>query len=245
MMLVGATAVVLWRLWTHVAWRWFWVGVAVWIIGVALKFAWAIPLNGPILNWLAGALSHNAYLVAGSIYIGLLTGVFEIGVTLIAALCWQGMARTSQRGVAVGVGAGAFEAVLLGATAAMVMLAVPWMDQPTRDQLLAPAVHLAETTSLVWLTGPVERAIAVMCHVSSRALVLFGVARRRWFWPFVSGFLILTAIDTVAGYAHLAGLMGKLSIWWIESAILPAALASVPITAWCIRRWPQSTWESP
>ena len=102
----------------------------------------------------------------------------------------------------------------------------------------------AKTTPLLWLVGPVERVIAILCHTSSRALVLLGVARGRWFWPFSGGFLIMTAIDAVASYVHLAGLMGQVSVWWIELALAPAALLSIPILVWCIRKWPEPTTAS-
>ena len=119
MILVGGAAVGAWRFLSGVPWRWFWIGAAVWTVGVALKFAWAIALNKPILGALRTGLSHGLYLRLGSVYIGILTGVFEIGVTLIAALIWRGIARSSARGVAVGVGAGAFEAALFGIAASV------------------------------------------------------------------------------------------------------------------------------
>jgi hypothetical protein len=34
-------------------------------------------------------------------------------------------------------------------------------------------------TPLFWLVGPVERVIAILCHASSRALILLGTARQR------------------------------------------------------------------
>jgi hypothetical protein len=30
----------------------------------------------------------------------------------------------------------------------------------------------------------------------------------------------------------------KLPVWWIELAILPAAVVSVPIIRWCVIHWP-------
>jgi hypothetical protein len=30
-----------------------------------------------------------------------------------------------------------------------------------------------------------------------------------------------------------------MSLWWIELAIGPFAVASVPIIRWCLRRWPE------
>jgi hypothetical protein len=97
---------------------------------------------------------------------------------------------------------------------------------------------MAAASALVWLAGPVERVIAILCHTSSRALVLLSVARRRWafFWY---GFAIMTGIDAIAGAAHLSGALGRFSVWWIEAAIAPFALASLPILAWCLRHWPE------
>lgn len=235
MIVVGGAAVGIWRFSSRVPWRWFWIGAAVWTVGVALKFAWAILLNKPILGALKTGLSHGLYLALGSVYIGILTGVFEIGVTLIAGLIWRGIARTSARGVAVGVGSGAIEAVLLGIAALVGAIVCLLTTGATQDQVLAATTSAASTTPLFWLAGPVERVIAVVCHVASRALVLVGIARGRWGWPFTIAFLLMSAIDAVAGYCYLAGLVGQISTWWIELVITPAAWASIPLLLWSIR----------
>lgn len=226
MVLVALASIGLWKVWSKAKWRWFWVGAAVWTVGVALKFAWAIPLNGPILGALKGSLPHAVYLAAGSVYVGLLTGVFEIGITLAAALIWKRMALDANRAVAVGVGAGAFEALLVGLV--------------TVASIAGPLLGAA----LVWLVGPVERVIAILCHTSSRALVLMSVATRRWIL-FGWGFLLLTAVDAIAGYALLSGDLGRVSTWWIEAAIAPFAVASVPVLFWCLRRWPAASPTAP
>ncbi len=235
MVIVGAASIWFWRTRSHAQWRWFWVGAAVWIVGVALKFAWAVPLNAPILQGLKSALPHWAYLVAGSIYVGLLTGVFEIGITLLAGLMWRRMTADAARGVAVGFGAGGFEAMLLG-LAAMAAAATALVD-PTSAVSGSFAVAAMAPVRLFWLVGIVERMLAIACHVSSRALVLFGIARGKW-WPAVAGFLLMTAVDAVAGFAILSGMVGRVNPWWIELAIAPFAVVSIPIVAWCVRNWP-------
>ncbi len=245
MTLVSIIAVLWWRRRSGAQWRWFWVGAAVWTVGVALKFAWAIPLNAPILAAIEAAVPHDVYLVLGGIYIGLLTGVFEIGITLVAAMIWKNMCRDAARGVAVGVGAGAFEAILLGVAATLAVIVALAVGGEARQELTQVMTQSAKTTSLIWLVGPVERVIAILCHISSRALVLLGVARGRWRWPFFWGFIILTAVDAVAGYAHLAGMLGNVSMWWIELAFAPAALVSVPVIVWCVRSWPAPTTATP
>ena len=77
MVVVGLAAVLLWRVWSRAKWRWFWVGAAVWAVGVALKVAFAVPLNKPILGAIDAVVSRDVYLALGGVYIGLLTGVFE------------------------------------------------------------------------------------------------------------------------------------------------------------------------
>jgi hypothetical protein len=57
-----------------------------------------------------------------------------------------------------------------------------------------------------------------------------------FFW---CGFFLMTAVDTIAGWVHLSEQIGKMSLWWIELAIGPFAVASVPIIRWCLRRWPE------
>jgi hypothetical protein len=243
MIVVALASVGLWKTWSKAQWRWFWVGAAVWTVGVALKFAAAIPLNGPILGALKGGLPHAAYLAAGSVYIGLLTGVFEIGVTLAAALIWRRMALDAGRAVAVGVGAGAFEALLVGLVTAGSAVAVV-LNMRGSGNILAALGSSAAITPLVWLAGPAERIIAILCHTSSRALVLMSVATRRW-TLFAWAFLLMTGLDAIAGYVHLSGGLGRMSAWWIELVLAPFAVVSVPIVLWCVRRWPGAAAAKP
>jgi hypothetical protein len=53
------------------------------------------------------------------------------------------------------------------------------------------------------------------------------------FW----GFAIFTVLDGIVTAAHLAGAVGTISMWWIELAILPMALISIPILRWCYAEW--------
>ncbi|HUU10887.1 MAG TPA: YhfC family glutamic-type intramembrane protease [Phycisphaerae bacterium] len=236
MMLVGVVAAVYWWRRSRVRWRWLWVGAAVWAVGVALKVGWSILLDVLILSGLEGALPYGAYVATGSVYFGLQTGVFEIGVTLAAALIWRRMAADANRAVAVGVGAGAFEALLVG-VGPLVSAVAALSGVEGSDRAAASLMGASVATPLVWLVGPVERILVVLCHTSSRALVLLGVARQRWslFWW---GFLLMTGLDAVAGWAHVSGQVGRISFWWLELAILPFAVVSIPIIAWCIRTWP-------
>jgi hypothetical protein len=86
MMLVALGSAIWWLRRSRVQLRWFWAGAAIWTVGVALKFAVASVLN-PIFIGTGGP--PRAGFVAGIVYCGLMTGIFEIGVTLGAALIWR------------------------------------------------------------------------------------------------------------------------------------------------------------
>ena len=107
MMIIAVATVVWWKVRWRVPWRWFWAGAAIWTVGVALKFAVAKELN-PII--IGNGMPPKAGLGVGVFYCGVMTGVFEIGITLAAALIWR-LAASPARAVAVGLGAGAFEAL--------------------------------------------------------------------------------------------------------------------------------------
>lgn len=81
MMLVAIAAVVYWRRLTHVPYRWFWIGAGLWTVAVAIKFAIAIPTNGPIFEYLGSVLQFPAYLVVGGLFGGLESSLCDVTPT--------------------------------------------------------------------------------------------------------------------------------------------------------------------
>lgn len=81
-------------------------GAAAWFLGVAAKFAWALPLNGPVRRALTAALGSGAGDVAFWIYIGLLTGVFECFAALLLLRRTKIMLGSPREVVAFGLGFG-------------------------------------------------------------------------------------------------------------------------------------------
>ncbi len=233
MTLVALAAVLAWWFHSRVQWRWFWAGAGIWTVGVALKFAVAFPLN-PVIFGKSGQAA-GLKLCIGSVYCGLMTGVFEIGITLAAALVWRRLAAEPARAVAVGLGAGAFEALLLGLGSGVGSLVALASGQT--ELALKSLAGIGAHTPVMWLAGPAERVIAILAHTASRVLVLRAVAGRRWlgFW---AGFAWLSGMDLLAGVALLTGMTTSGSLWWIELMILPFGVLSVPLTRWAVRRWP-------
>ena len=139
--------------------------------------------------------------------------------------------------MAIGVGAGAFEAALLAIGAGIVAVLIS-MGGPVGKGLNASAVGWSTA-----MAPAIERVIAILCHTASRALVLLAVARGRWA-PFFYGFALLSGLDALVTFLHLTGQIGMLSPWTMEALLVPFGLVSIPITLWCIRHWPQQPREA-
>lgn len=235
MIAIAMLFMISWKKRTGTAIKWILLGGVLWAVGVFLKFLFGFLLNAPILQWLQSTLGKTYYLLMGSIYVGLLTGIFEIGVTLVFALLIKSMYEDYGKGIGIGIGAGGIEALLIGFSQIANTIFV-LSNQAGSDAVMTAIAQASASTPLLWLIGPVERVIAILCHTSSRALVLLGVLKRkyRYFWV---GFIIMTAIDAIAGYVHLAGFLNRISMWWVELVLLPFALISIPIIKWCIKNW--------
>jgi len=175
------------------------------------------------------------FVIAGGAFVGIQSSLFEIGLTIVAGRIWRQLGQDANRAIGIGIGAGAFEAALLG-VGSLVAEVMAMAGVPGTEGVRGQIDKLAAVTPLFWLVGPVERAIALVCHTSSRALVLLGTTYRN---PgmVIGGFLLFALLDAVAGVAIVSGKMGKVSMWWIELAVLPCAIVSIPILRWCYRRW--------
>ena len=218
--------------------KWAWLGAGIWAIGVVLKFLFAMLANEPVLAWIKPLFSETLYLLTGSLYIGSLTGIFEIGITLLFAVLIKKMLKNPRIAISIGVGAGAVEALLIGFSQLGNAVYLLYGGQGS-SEIMGSLAHTISLNPYFFLLAPVERAITICCHISSRVLTIYAVSRRKYgyFW---AGFLLMTGIDAIAGYAHLSGMLTTTTTWWIELAILPFAVVSIPVVIWCARKWPRS-----
>ncbi len=191
------------------------LGALAWVVAVALKFAWAIPINKLVYNALYNALPKALAGPVFYVYVGSLTGVFEV------ALVWLVLRYTRlgkadwKRVLAFGIGFGAVEALLLGLSSLGNVVAAMLMPN-----VFPPAAleQIAQANNILYGLAPIlERFFTVLVHILSNVLIFYAVARRqpRWFWL---AFVYKTLIDTVAAYAQVTGLTpGK--IWVIEAIV--------------------------
>jgi len=227
MIIIATASVVFWRWLSAVQLRWFWIGAALWTVGVGLKLVFTLLTNQAVIGFLNGQLSYPYFLLSGGLFLGIQSSLCEIGVTLAAVLVWRKLGSDFNRAIGIGVGAGAFEALLLGLISLCTIMA-SLLGMGAAEQVRKGIEGLAATTPLFWLIAPVERLIAIPCHAASRSLVLLGAVMHRS-WRVWDGFLLFALLDTVAGAAHVSGKLDQISMWWVELALVPFALVSVAI----------------
>jgi uncharacterized membrane protein YhfC len=170
-------------------------GALAWIVGVALKFCWAIPTNGPIheaFNDTFGTLGSPIWWL----YVGLLTGVFECGATWVIVRTTQVRNADQNQSVAFGLGFGAVEALLLG------ILCLTSFGKALLYFIHLPADARAKLTVdfsglLISPLPAIERLYSIASHAISCVLIIWSVQQRRavWFW---ASFAYKSAIDSFA-----------------------------------------------
>lgn len=235
MMIVAIAAIVYWRRISGLQLRWFCLGGGLWAVAVALKVVCALLTNKAAVGFMKDTLSYPLFVLGGGLFFGVQSSLCEMGLTLLAVRAWRKLGTDAKRAIGIGIGAGALEALLLGIVSSVAVLTC-LAGLPGTEKVREGIDTVAAVTPLFWILAPIERIIAILCHASCRALILLGVAHRKHmmiFW----GFLMFTLLDGVAGAAQVSGRIGQFSMWWIELAILPFALVSIPILRWCYQRW--------
>lgn len=201
MIAVALVAVIAFRRRSRASWAAFGIGALAWTVGVAAKIAWAVPTNKLVLAFFDAHLGRLAAPVSW-LYIGLLTGVFEVGATWIFVRATRIRTASRADATAFGIGFGAFEAALLGlfALAIVAVTALFWSKLPHEVQTALAAKH----SSRWMLAFPIlERAYCIVAHAVSCILVVEAVQQKRPRW-LAASFVYKTLLDGIAAWGIMA-----------------------------------------
>ena len=219
----------------RVGWKLFFIGAAGFIVSQVLH----IPFNHFVLDpFVKGFLDQGETLgriLLAALLFGLSAGVFEEVTRYLFYYVRKSM-REWDEGMMFGAGWGGIEAILLGLLAATTAINV-YIYQSGLIESLVPAAQLASSSEAIaataqqieelvnlppwmFLLGAVERAIALILHLSLSILVLQAFVRKNIIWLFAAiGWH--TLIDAVA----VVGLLQEWDPLLIEAAIgIPAVL---------------------
>jgi uncharacterized membrane protein YhfC len=161
--------------------------------------------------------------------IGLLTGVFECGISLLLVSRLQQLrSATWEEALGYGLGFGGLEALLLGVYNFVIVLLIIVVP----NQLPQELIKLADPSKASLLAIPIpifERAIVILLHAFSSILIIYAVQKKEWRWFWFS-FLYKTTMDAIAGYFQITYGLENLSlsgIWLVELILLPFGLVGL------------------
>ena len=225
-----AVASALWIISLGATWSVLLLGALAWIISVALKIAWSVPTNKPILNFLKSKLPAKLSGPLSWSYIGLLTGIFECGIALAFVLKLPILNQANWvNALAFGVGFGAVEAFVLGLAALGGVVYYTFCPESIPEKDWGKWRITPNSLRMIPI-GIVERVSALCIHVFSKVLIILAVQQNIYllFW-FSFGFK--TLIDGIAGWMHLKKdilSVTKASQWWAyQSIFIVLALISL------------------
>jgi uncharacterized membrane protein YhfC len=230
-MIAVAIGFVIYAALRKLGWGYLGLGALAWVVTVVLKFVWAIPINSLVYNGLYDVLPEVIAAPLFYLYVGALTGVFEVGIVWLV-MRYTRLGRVSwERALAFGIGFGAVEAFLLGLSSLGTVLAA----------LVAPGVfplealeQVSRLNNVLYGLAPIwERFFTVLVHILANVLIFYAVTQRRprWFWL---ALIYKTGIDALAAFAQFWGLETLPRIWIIE-----AVVALWGIIGWLGIRWVQ------
>lgn len=219
-------------------WRYLGLGALFFVLSVAVKFAVAALLNPPVLRML-GASQETLFApgnLAAYLYIGALTGIFEVGLVWLVLSKVRWGRATWDQALAFGIGFGAVEALLLGlASLGSALTALLGPDTLPISVLGALA---SNATPGMGLAPAVERLAVILVHIFTCLLIFYAIAsgQSRWGWLAI---LVKTALDAVAGFAAFWGADTLGKVWTLEAIILAFGLAALWGTRQIVRRYRQ------
>jgi len=237
--MIGVAGVsVQWILNMGAEWSVIRMGIFAWIISVALKFTFDAIFSKGILNYLKSKLPAKLSGPFSWTYIGLLTGIFECGISLAFVLQFDILYQASWIDIlAFGIGFGAFESFALGLLALariyQYMLrpeSIPVTEEEYKEYKKKEDWKTICNNTMLLPVPIIERASALCIHVFSSVLIILAV-QQNYYLLFWLSFWFKTLVDGIAGWINLehnARNVTKASqVWAIQFIFMILALFSI------------------
>jgi uncharacterized membrane protein YhfC len=185
MMLIGLAPVLYLRRRCAVSWKVFGLGAVAWLSATIVKAAMDILITPSLSSAFQGASTLESAITLG-LYVGLRTGIFEAGFTLIWARRFQLFSASFEDAVAFGAGFACVEALALGLNSFLGILEI--LMNPGVLGTLDPA--LQQALSAQYAIGPaligvpiIERTSSLFIHCFSVVMVFMAMRGARGLLP--------------------------------------------------------------
>jgi uncharacterized membrane protein YhfC len=223
MMSVGALSVIYWRMREKVSSEWFLFGGVVWALAIAAKVAMDLTISNALARWLADRYELASLAIIWGLVVGLRTGYLECGFTYIACIKSRLKKANFVSAVAFGIGFGAVEAMVLGFTSLINILALIFSPElinlvpPQQRELLIQQFSMG----LAIIPAPIiERFFTLMAHIFSAILIIYAVQVGKAEY-FLASFAYKSLLDGMIPWLNRNVGIGSLQgIYTIETIVI-------------------------
>jgi len=181
-MVLAAASMLYWRRRTGADMKFFMAGAGIWIVAVAVKLLLDLTVTVPLQQWAFSAAGLGGALAAVSVYVGVRTGLLESGLSYFAILKTWLKRMKPKEAVAFGIGFGAFEAFIVGASSflnVLIFVLMPEVIATVPVEYQAIIIEQLSASTLFVIPAIIERAAAILLHVFSAVLVVYAVRTRK------------------------------------------------------------------
>ncbi len=221
MMAVAVIAILYWRQKKHSKVIYFVAGAIFWVVAIGIKVIMDLTISTSLYRWLDGTLPIDAAVLVTGLYLGLRTGILENGAVYLGTLYTKLKNMSFDDAVAVGIGFGGIEALLLGALSLLNVVALLLYPQL---YMMLPA-STQQQFELSFIPIPViERLAVLFAHVFATVLAIYAVKLADLKWLLIS-VVYKTLIDgPLPLFNHYLGYMGLNLYYLIEVYLIILAV---------------------
>jgi uncharacterized membrane protein YhfC len=234
MMAVGAGAMTIWYLKSRTGIQYFLIGGILWAGAIGIKLAMDLTITQPIEAALSASLPVLAVLVIMSMYVGLRTGFLESGITYLVVKHTSLSRSGFREAVALGIGFGGTEAIVLGFLSFMSVLS--FLLVPDLQATLPPDV-LAQFSASFIPVPIVERFFTLFIHVFAVVLVVYAVRSRELLWLWLSIFVKTITDGPLPLFNYYLKPFGVLAFIPIEVYVAALGIISVAGLIWLKKKF--------
>ncbi|HVP94741.1 MAG TPA: YhfC family glutamic-type intramembrane protease, partial [Methanoregulaceae archaeon] len=199
-----------------------------------IKLAMDLTITQPIQKALLANLPVVTVVAIMSLYVGLRTGFLESGITYLAVK-YTSLSRSGFiEAVALGIGFGGTEAIVLGFLSFVNVLALVMV--PGLQAALTPDV-LAQFSTAFIPVPVIERLFTLFIHVFSVVLVVYAVRSRELLWLWLSILLKTITDGPLPLFTYYFKPLGTLSFVPIEAYVAALGIISLAGLFWIEKRF--------
>jgi uncharacterized membrane protein YhfC len=229
MMAVAIIAVAYWYSKKHPKAVYFAYGALFWGIAIAIKLVMDFTVSQPFYAWLYSSLPIDAAVLATGLYLGLRTGILENGVVFLGTKYSKLKEMSFNDAVAVGIGFGGIEALLLGILSLLTITTL--LFQP--NLVLIMPLSSQDQLKPIFIPIPIiERLFVLLGHVFATVLAIYAVKLADIKWLAIS-VIYKTLIDgPLPLFNHYLGYMGANLFFPVEAYLVVLGIIGLAGLYW-------------